>query len=102
MVNDNKKHTLLQVPAAEAITVSVYLSLCIYVDTDENISKCFPFFNLFFCVTYLLYLLVVISKCSNPHFVFSAQMCTGRNYCNPGGFWLWKDSDIAVSIQVFQ
>lgn len=47
-------------------------------------------------------LLVVISKCSNPHFVFSAQMCTGRNYCNPGGFRLWKDSDIAVSIQIFQ
>lgn len=29
-------------------------------------------------------------------------MCTGRNYCNPWGFWLRKDSDISVSIQVFQ
>ena len=34
--------------------------------------------------------------------VCGVQLCTGWHYCYTGGLWMWKDSDFAVIVQVFQ
>lgn len=79
------------------ITKQIQVALDVYISLD----------SVYHLYSYSRYWILVLTLQTDVHIVSAKmfimlQVCSGRDYCHPRGFWMWQNRDLSVLVQILQ